>query len=133
MLIERKQLKNIFIKLIIETLGFDDETEEVIRWNDPKRKEKIRDYNSQDRDDYVIQSLDNLDPFSMAHKERIAYIEAMAEKMTREFEARQKKRKAEKEEKESAKLDAYIEMLKQGGSDDSTMPVSRIYDDTLTL
>ena len=108
MLIERRQLKKIFIKLIIESFNFDDKTEEIIKWNDPDR---------------------NLDPYSMTREERIQYINAMAGKMARGFESRQKKKKEEKAAKESAALDAYIAMLKLDGSDDSTMPVSRIYND----
>lgn len=129
MLIERRQLKKIFIKLIIESFNFDDKTEEIIKWNDPDRIEKIQDYALQGRDDYVIQNMDNLDPYSMSREERIQYINAMAGKMARDFESRQKKKKEEKAAKESAALDAYIAMLKLDGSDDSTMPVSRIYND----
>ena len=96
MLIERRQLKKIFIKLIIESFNFDDKTEEIIKWNDPDRIEKIQDYALQGRDDYVIQNMDNLDPYSMTREERIQYINAMAGKMARGFESRQKKKKLQR-------------------------------------
>jgi len=133
MLIERKQLKKIFIKLIIESYGFEDSTEEIIRWNDPERDRKISSYKDDGRDDYIIQNLDNLDPYSMTHEERIQYIDAVAEKLSREFEAKQKKRKSEKEAKDAAALEAYIEKLKQGKVSDNTMPVGLIYNDGDTL
>ena len=129
MLIERRQLKTIFIKLIIESFNFNDKTEEIIKWNDPGRDEKIQDYALQGRDDYVIQNMDNLDPYSMTREERIQYINAMAGKMAGDFESKQKKKKEEKAAKESATLDAYIAMLKLDNSDETTMPISRIYND----
>ena len=133
MIIERKQLKKIFIKLILETYGFEDTTEEIIRWNDPDRAKKISAFKDQGRDDYIIQNLDNLDPYSMTHEERIQYVNAMAEKLALEFEEKQKKRKTEKEAKDAAALEAYIEKLKQGKVSDNTIPVGLIYNDGDTL
>jgi len=115
MLINRRQLKRKFVKAINEALGFDDniENEEVITWNDPERAKKIRDYKSDGREDYVIQNLDNLDPYNMSHREQIRYVNAMAEKLASEFEEKSKKRKELKAAREAEAMDAYIEMLKQ--------------------
>ena len=130
MLISRRQLKRRFIKAISEAFGFgfdsfNDTAEEVIAWNDPKRLQKIKDYKSSGRDDYVIQNPDNIDPRSLSHKDRIQYVNDMADKLTSEFESKAQKHKAAEAEKDEIAMDAFIARLKRRRS----MTLDQVVDD----
>ena len=115
MLIERRQLKKIFFKILAESFFPEDEmeyTEEVIRWYDPKREEKIAAAEKEGRD-YVIQTnpmqnLDDVDVFSMSYPERRAYVMAMADKLSADFEERQSALAREREERNRAQIDRII-------------------------
>lgn len=139
MLVSRRQLKRLFVSVVTESLGFDDvglefddKTEELIGWNDPNKQARIQHHKAIGSDNYVIQNLDNLDPMSMPHKDQIARINAIAEKLLANFEEKLAKQKSEKESMEAAKLAAYIEKLKLSGGVGTTMPLSRLVnDDTL--
>ena len=117
MRITRRQLKRKFIKVINEGFGFDsfdDKTEEIIAWNDPDRDSKVQKYRDAGRDDYVIQNLDNLDPEYMTQRDRVDYVEKMADQLVSNTVEKSKQAADLKARRDEEAMDDFIARIKSG-------------------
>ena len=117
MRITRRQLKRKFIKVINEGFGFDsfdDKTEEIIAWNDPDRDSKVQKYRDADRDDYVVQNLDNLDPEYMTQRDRVDYVEKMADQLVSNTVEKSKQAADLKARRDEEAMDDFIARIKSG-------------------
>lgn len=151
MRITRRQLKRKFIKVINEGFGFDsfdDKTEEIIAWNDPDRDSKVQKYRDSDRDDYVVQNLDNLDPEYMTQRDRVDYVEKMADQLTSNTVEKSKQAADLKARRDEEAMDDFIARIKSGEisgrramtlanivakyyNNDNTVSLGEEYDDTI--